>query len=110
MNLITYIENRFQECTFKSQITTEYDIGNDAEIKALHQVLTTYRVVLKWLLVPMVFLDWALVLVGYHAAPKPILVDKMKADKAAQDKKMAKKVGMLSKVADNTTESTPTPA
>jgi hypothetical protein len=55
-------------------------------MKALHAVLTGYRAVLKRLLVPKVFFGFITMKLGIKKAPGSPLLDKLKADVAAQKK------------------------
>ena len=85
MNFVTFIENRYQELTLKNQTST-YSAATDSEIKALHALLTAYRTILKWLLIPKCLVVYLCVLLGFVNEPIPVLVNKAKADKAAEEK------------------------
>jgi hypothetical protein len=89
MKFVQFIENKYQEVHFKTMSTTEYDIVKDAEIKALHETLARYRTLLKWLHVPKVFYNYVQVQLGFTPEPKPVLVDKIKEQKEAEDLKRA---------------------
>jgi hypothetical protein len=84
MKFVEFIENRFQEVTLKTQ-SESYDIRLDAELKALHQVLTGFRTTLKWLSVPMVLYKYSEVYFGLAPAPEPVMINKLKKEKEERD-------------------------
>jgi len=86
MNLVKFCENRYQELTLKTQTAPEYDCSVDSEIKAVHQVLNIYRVVLKWLFVPKTLCNFIQVKLGLKEEPIPVLLNKLKAEKAKKEK------------------------
>lgn len=93
MNLVRFIENRFQEKKAEEQVYTaqdEYMPWLDAEIKALHKVLTGYRTIMVWLNLPLVLFRFGLMKVGLMAEPQPVLVNRLRAER---DKKMRNKIG-----------------
>lgn len=84
MDLVTYIDHRFQEASLEASTKTQLEaLKLDAEAKALNQVLTGYRTLLKWLQIPLVFFGFWRVALGLKTAPEPVLVQKMKRDQAA---------------------------
>lgn len=103
MNFPKYIDNRFQEVTLLQQTRQIQDpnafpVAEDAEIKALHAVLTGYRTFLKWCLIPKVFYGFALMKLHLRKPPGSPLLDKMRDDQQKVREKQAQKVGMLQKV------------
>jgi len=102
MNFAKYIDNRFQEVKVLEQAEQIKDIEAfpikyDAEIKALHMVLQSYRSALKWFYVPKVFIGFALVKCKLIKAPSSPLLDKIKADLEVKKTEEAKKVINLTK-------------
>jgi hypothetical protein len=94
MHPIKFIENRFQELRMKEheeEKRNEYSIARDSEVLALQGLLKFFRVTLKWLMLPKVVLDYMLVVGGLKKRPRPVMIEKMKADIEAQAiaKKMA---------------------
>jgi len=100
MNLVKFLENRYQELTFETQTTDVFMVTKDAEIKAAHQILTTYRVFLKWVLIPKVLLNFIQVKLGFSDEPQPVLLNKIKADKEAKEaaEKMLKEAANISTI------------
>lgn len=87
MKLVQFIENRFQELTLEIQSNQEYFVHKDAESKSLHQLLNSYRMFLKWFLIPKVLFNYLQVKIGWKDEPKPVLVLKAKTDQEARDLK-----------------------
>jgi hypothetical protein len=85
VNIVKFCENRYQELTFKSQSEKEYDCNNDAETKAVHYILNTYRTALKWLYVPKCLLDYAKVQLELMDEPKAALFEKIKEMKEKKE-------------------------
>lgn len=86
MNFIQFIENRHQELTYEVQTNKDaFEVVKDAEIKAAHQLLSFYRIALKWLLVPKVMMNFIQVKLGWKEPPQPVMINKMKAEKLAQE-------------------------
>lgn len=109
MNFVQFIDNRFQELTLKTQTKTEsFDAMTDSEIKALHQILSCYRTVLKYLLWPKCLSEYLLVCLKLRKKPEPVLSNKMKAEQQALkastpslgDKKSKKKADLQSVQSD----------
>ena len=87
MHIVKFCEYRYQELALKSQSEKEYDCATDAETKAVHFVLNSYRTALKWLMVPKSLLDYALVQLGEKPEPRPAFLDKLAAQKKEEDDK-----------------------
>lgn len=83
MNLVQFIENRFQELTVELQV--EYVASKDAELKALHAVMTAYRTVLKWLKIPQVIFDFFLMRLELTPEPKAPLLEKLKQEQKRRE-------------------------
>lgn len=110
MNFAKFLDARFQECRIAEFNATKEDASNypiliDAEIKSIHAILTGYRKFLKVLLMPKIFMDYALVLMHLRARPTTPLLDRLKEQKAEEEaakqkelEKAARKVGMLESV------------
>jgi hypothetical protein len=115
MDFAKYIDNRFQEVKVLEEAMTgknpeAFPIAYDAEQKALHAVLTWYRGLLKWCLVPKVFFGYALVCLGLREKPTAPLIERMKALKAKQDaEKAAGNVAPIVPVAGTNVEGQGTP-
>lgn len=110
MKLVTYIENQYQELTLKSHNSPQYALWIDAEIKALHAVLTGLRVLMKWVHIFLMPFKYLAVLLHVTKAPTPILVQMAAQQKAAE----AAAKAMAESVAKNVTQlnapqSAPTP-
>ena len=88
MDLVQFIENRYQELTLQSKEQKTFDAMGDCEQKALHQLLNSYRMTLKWLLIPKCLYEFAAVNLGKRPAPEPVLTNLAKAqrEKAQQAK------------------------
>ncbi len=82
MNLVRYIENRHQELTLEAKKADAFNIRVDSEMKASHDVLTFYRWVSKWFLVPKVFYGWLLVNLKLRPEPVPVILNLMKEEQA----------------------------
>jgi hypothetical protein len=107
MNFVKFIDNRFQECRLTQstdEMRKEYTVAVDAEAQALSTVLNGYRSLIKWLMVPKVLVHFILVKAGILGAPRPVLIDKLEADKLKELRDKSKKLGMLKKV-ENEAES-----
>lgn len=89
MNFSKFCEYRYQELTLKSKESDEYDCTTDCEIKAVHQLLSNYRTVLKYLLMPKALFDYLLVILKLKVAPEPVLLNKIKREKEESEKKRA---------------------
>ncbi len=112
MNLVNYIDNRFQEVNLaKTELGAQlkYDLAHDAEINALQKCLTGVRWLRTWLWVPRVVINFTLVKLGVLNEPKPVMMDLMKAKVEAEKIKaataaigthnaLAKSVGMMDKL------------
>lgn len=85
MNLIRFCENHYQELNYSQQCRLDYDVKVDAEIKCVHLILTTYRTVLKWILVPKCLFQFVLVNLGLLREPVPVLINKIKQQKEAEE-------------------------
>ena len=83
MNLVQFIENRYQELTLESK--NAFSVTKDAEIKASHQILTSYRTFLKWALIPKVIFNFIQVKLGLRDEPEAVLLNQMIAEKKAKE-------------------------
>ena len=84
MNLVRFCDNRFQELKMKGDAALEYDAVCDSQIKAVHAILNWYRVWMKWLFIPKMFWEFALVKMHLREEPVPVLMNKIKADQQAK--------------------------
>lgn len=84
MKFVTFVENRYQEVNYQMQLSKEYLLPADAEVKALTQLLNWYRVANKYLLMPRILWQFFMVKMGKGKAPEPILLNRAKADLAAK--------------------------
>lgn len=94
MNLVRFIENRYQEVRYEydvEEIKGNYLPWKDAEIKALHNVLTIYRAFMRLLLTPKIFFDFFLMKVSLRPEPIPILVNKIREKKDREDREKFEK-------------------
>lgn len=86
MNLVQFIENRYQELTLACQKNQDaFEILKDAEIKATHHILTAYRKGLTFLLIPKVLYNFLEVNMKWKPEPKPVLLNKLKKEKLAKE-------------------------
>ena len=87
MNFVKYLENSFQEMTLKNQVDSKenFDVVTDASIKSIHMILEYYRTFIKWGLILPILLDYVAVNLDLIAPPKPVLMDKMKHEKAERE-------------------------
>lgn len=95
MNFVEYIENRYQELTLENQSKekeSRFDIRIDSEIKAAHEILTAYRWLMKWALMPKIFIGFLMVKLGYSEPPQPVILNKMKAERAKAQEAAKQKV------------------
>lgn len=86
MNLVRFIENRYQELTLENneQHKDAFNIRIDSEIKAAHEILTAYRWAMKWVLIPKIFLDFTLMKLKLKKEPEPVILNKMKAERESK--------------------------
>lgn len=84
MNFVRFIENRYQELTLQQQSADAFNVRIDSEIKASHDMLTFYRWVVKWAMMPVILCHWIAVALGYKPEPQPVLINKAKAEKTAE--------------------------
>lgn len=108
MNFVEFCENRFQEIKLQSdtrQDMNKFDVWSDSEIKAVHELLTSYRTWVKWILYPKCLWDYILVKLKLQKAPEPVLVNRAKKQKEEED--LAKKVA--SDILNNKDSSNVTP-
>jgi hypothetical protein len=85
MNFVRFLENRFQELTVENEkFKDAFNVGIDSEIKATHDLLTTYRTVVKWVMMPKVIVDFILVKLGLKIEPQPVLLNRMKETREAK--------------------------
>lgn len=100
MELVKFIDCKFQELRLAEADETkknEYSVTREAETLALQSVLKAVRTVAKWVMIPKVLGNWLCVCLGIAEAPRPVLLEKMKADiekKQAEDRKKLRKIGM----------------
>lgn len=90
MNITRFLENRFQELKWEEGNTDAFNVRIDSEMKATHQVLTLYRKLVMWFMIPKVLWDFCLVKLGFKEEPQPILLNKLKEQKQAEE--VAKKM------------------
>lgn len=98
MNLVQFIENRFQELTVELQV--KYVASKDAELKALHAVMNAYRTVLKWLKIPQVLFDFMLVRLEFAPEPKAPLLEKLKREQKQREEEGKRNAEASSKEAE----------
>lgn len=101
MNLVKFIDNRFQELRIEEQkedTKKEYSIHRDSETLALQSILKFWRTLLKWAYIPVVWIHYASVLMKFSPEPQPVLVELLKKNQEKDLKAKAKKVGMLQSV------------
>jgi hypothetical protein len=91
MKFVRFIENRYQELTHLQSQSTAFEAKVDAEIKAAHDLLTFYRWVLKWILMPKVIGDFFLVKLNLKPQPEPVIMNEMKKKQEEEKAKLAKK-------------------
>lgn len=92
MNLVEFLDCRFQELKWETDKTDKFHPVPDAELKATHEILTRYRTALKWVMLPKVLYDYARVQLGLREEPVPILLNMIRAKKAEEDAAKEKKV------------------
>lgn len=108
MNLVKFIDNRFQELRLQEEqenLRKEYCLPRDAEVLALQWMLATYRVLFKWIMVPKVFAAFFWMKTGMGREPQPVILDKIKADQKKDFDQKAKKLGMHGKLSAISNES-----
>lgn len=101
MNLVKFVDNRFQELRVQEQeedARKEYCLPRDAEVQALQWILSTYRTLVKWLMVPKVLFNFAWMKTGIGREPQPVLIRKMEAERQKDVNKKAQKLGMMEKI------------
>lgn len=94
MNFITYLDFRFQERQMEIGRQGGWSIWKDGDSTACTNLLAMVRFVLGILYIPWVLICYGFVLVGFVRKPTPKLMEAV-ADKAAHDKKLSKKLGMV---------------
>lgn len=102
MRLEQFIENRFQELTLETQQQQIYSLSKDAEIKALHQLLSSMRTLIKWALIPKIFFQFIEMKLGCFPEPQPALMNKIKADQETEKAAKAAKDFKLKAVSEPT--------
>lgn len=92
MKFVRFLENHFQELRLKEGMVAfdSYDVGLDAEIKATHGILSSFRTACKWVMLPKILFYYLLVQLRLKKEPRPVLMEKMKEQKEAE--KLAKEV------------------
>jgi hypothetical protein len=90
MNLVQFIENRYQELTEQMQKKDAFDVLKDSEIKAAHHILTNYRKLMGIGLIPKVLYHFFEVKMKWRAEPVPVLLNKIKEDKLAKEEEAKK--------------------
>lgn len=94
MDLIRFIENRYQETRLRqSELETKEKNTDwvDAEIKSLHNTLNFARGFLRWCHLPLIFARFFLVNIGLVRAPKPVLLDMLREQRAKEAEAKAEK-------------------
>lgn len=98
MNLVKFIDNRFQELRMVEQeqdARKEYSLIRDSEVLALKAVLQTWRVIFKYLMIPKILLHYFGCSLGFIKKPEPVLLQKMEAQRDAELKEKNKKAEKL---------------
>ncbi len=103
MNFVKFVENRYQELAFESEIEKkgeEFSVLVDSEKKALHWALTFYRESVKWIMIPKVLFHFFAVKLGFESEPEPKMINKLKKDKedALKAKKEAEEAANVSSI------------
>src|SRR5271166_1194754 len=101
MKFVLFVENKYQELTYQQQVGG-FNPTTDAEVHSLQLVLTVYRKVLKWLLVPKVLVTYFLVSIGVFSEPVAILSNKAKEQKEDELKKKGPKLVSSTNVIEKT--------
>ena len=107
MNLVQFLENRYQELTYETK--DAFNLVKDAETKAAHSILNSYRTVLKWLLIPKLFIHYIAVKLHLTAAPEPILLRKLQEQKLAAEKAAKEKADAAQEAQSQTAPSSSNP-
>lgn len=82
MNLIKFIENRYQELNLENEGHKDaFNVRIDSEMKAAHQILSSYRWIMKWVMMPKVMIDFMLVKFKLQKEPEPVMLNRMKQQK-----------------------------
>lgn len=102
MKFSKFAENRYQELNMELQTSAEYDARVDCETKAVQQLLTWYRNLYRWILIPKVLWDYFSCTYGFSDEPKPVILNKMRAEKEAAEK--AKKEAAIEQQRSQTSE------
>lgn len=85
MNFTRFLENRFQELSVENEVYKDaFNVRVDSEIKATHDILMTYRWLVKWLLMPKIIGHFCLVKLKLKEEPQPVMLNKIKADQLAK--------------------------
>jgi hypothetical protein len=89
MNFVRFLENRFQELRYQQSVEELKDVAFnaplDSELKATHNILNHYRTLLRWVFTPKILGHYVLVQLKLLPEPEPILLNKIKAQKEAED-------------------------
>jgi hypothetical protein len=85
MNFVRFIENRYQELTLENESHKDaFNAKLDSEIKAAHQLLSGYRWVFKWFLMPKILFDFLLVKLNLKEEPKPVIMNRLIKEREAK--------------------------
>ena len=106
MNIVQFLENRYQELQYQSQGEIAYNCRLDAEMKALQQMLSGYRTALKWLSMPKHLFHFWEVSKGLKPCPEPVLLNKMRQEQKEKELKAEVDAGIHLKPVENINEGT----
>jgi hypothetical protein len=99
MNLVKFIDNRFQELRVKEEEETKkqaYSITRDSEVLALQSILKWFRAGMQFAMISKVLGHYVAVLCGWAEKPRPVLLDKLKAQ--IEKEKAEKESALLTKL------------
>lgn len=83
MNLVKFIDNRFQELRLKEQEETKknaYSVTRDSEVMALQAVLKAFRTLTKWVMIPKVLGHYIIAKLGLVPLPRAVLLEKLEEE------------------------------
>jgi hypothetical protein len=84
LKLVKFIENRYQELKLEEQTNKDsFSVRIDSEMKAAHEILSFYRWIAKWALIPKVICHWIAVNMKMKLEPIPVITNKLKEQQEA---------------------------
>jgi hypothetical protein len=88
LNFIKFLENRYQELRLESDTDKDaFNLRIEAEIKAVHEVLTLFRNTAIQCMKPKVLWDYCLVQLKKKREPEPVLLNMIRKQKEEEELK-----------------------